>query len=115
MSLGSVLLPADWLQVLRHFFFSGRWRDRRLNFPKRPEGDIRAASVEGRFVLPTFSKFGYDFPAKPENYEHVKMFWKLSAPLLEQGKVKPHPVDIRPGGFEGMIQGWVFPVYVVDV
>jgi hypothetical protein len=33
------------------------------------------------------------------------MFWALSAELLKEGKVRPHPVIRGEGGFKGLCQG----------
>lgn len=52
-----------------------------------------------------FSKFGMDFPPLEEHFKFGKMFWKLNAQLLAEGKVKPHPVTIRKGGFDGVVSG----------
>ncbi|KAF9630187.1 Alcohol dehydrogenase superfamily zinc-containing [Lasiodiplodia theobromae] len=46
-----------------------------------------------------------DYPASTEDYEFGKKFWKLSEKLLEEGKLKVHPPDVRDGGLEGVLEG----------
>ncbi|KAB8078305.1 chaperonin 10-like protein [Aspergillus leporis] len=48
---------------------------------------------------------GHHFAAKPEDKEFGEMFWKLSEPLLAQGKLKPHPAKIGANGFKGVLEG----------
>ncbi|TGO34345.1 hypothetical protein BHYA_0201g00080 [Botrytis hyacinthi] len=52
-----------------------------------------------------FSKFDLDIPSYPEHYEFVVRFWKISAKLLEEGKIKNQPAIVRPGGSKGVIDG----------
>ena len=35
----------------------------------------------------------------------AKMFWGLSEKLLKDGKVKVHPLSVRPGGLKGVLDG----------
>ena len=35
----------------------------------------------------------------------ASMFWGIAEKLLNEGKVKPHPVDLRPGGLKGVLEG----------
>lgn len=46
-----------------------------------------------------------DYPASAEDYELGKKFWKLTEKLLEEGKFKVHPPDVRDGGLEGVLEG----------
>ena len=34
-----------------------------------------------------------------------KIFWELAERVLAEKKVKVHPVDIRPGGLKGVLEG----------
>ncbi|KAJ3175785.1 hypothetical protein HDU87_005779 [Geranomyces variabilis] len=52
-----------------------------------------------------FSKFGKDFPAIPQDYKFASDFFALSQTLLEEGKLKVHPVDARQGGLKGVLDG----------
>lgn len=53
-----------------------------------------------------FSKWT-DVPAKPEDYEHAKMFVTLVEGLLAQGKLKPAKTEVDRGGkgLEGVLVG----------
>ena len=33
------------------------------------------------------------------------MFWGLACKLLAEKKIKVHPVDVRPGGLKGVLEG----------
>ena len=35
----------------------------------------------------------------------AKMFWSLAETLLKEKKIKVHPVDIRPEGLRGVLEG----------
>ncbi|KAF7508437.1 hypothetical protein GJ744_009290 [Endocarpon pusillum] len=52
-----------------------------------------------------FSKFGMNFPPLEEHFKFGKIFWKLTAQLVAEGQIKPHPVTIRKGGFHGVVSG----------
>ncbi|KAJ3156042.1 hypothetical protein HDU89_005606 [Geranomyces variabilis] len=52
-----------------------------------------------------FSKFGKDFPPIPQNYKFAAEFWALAQTLLDEGKLKVHPVDAREGGLNGVLDG----------
>jgi NADPH:quinone reductase-like Zn-dependent oxidoreductase len=98
MELSAAALSSDSSLSLRYVGL--------MIFKEFPRQDVDAKWTFAYTVLgEAFSKIGMDFPAKPEDYEHTKMFWKLSHPLLVEGKIKPHPVEIRSGGLEGMIEG----------
>lgn len=45
------------------------------------------------------------FAARPEDYEFVKAWTPFAAGLVAEGKVKPHRVELREGGFEGILEG----------
>lgn len=49
-------------------------------------------------------KFGDNFPASQEDFEFGVKFWKISAELINSGKIKPHLSTVRKG-FEGIPQG----------
>lgn len=52
-----------------------------------------------------FEKFGGKSPAKPEDFEFCREFWKLSEGLIGEGKVRPHPVRVGEKGLEGVFEG----------
>jgi hypothetical protein len=40
-----------------------------------------------------------------EDYEFACKFWQLSADLLNSGKLKAHPTEVREGGLAAIPQG----------
>jgi hypothetical protein len=52
-----------------------------------------------------FDKLGAHVPAKPEDFEHAKMFWQLSEGLVYPGQLKPHPVKVGKDGLVGVFDG----------
>ncbi|KAF2849571.1 oxidoreductase-like protein [Plenodomus tracheiphilus IPT5] len=49
-------------------------------------------------------KYDDRFPASQEDYEFGKKFWALAEDLINSGKVKTHPTEVRKG-LEGVPQG----------
>ena len=43
--------------------------------------------------------------ASKDDFDFMVEFQSLSSKLLEQGKIKPHPHHVRPGGLGGILQG----------
>lgn len=39
------------------------------------------------------------------HYEQAVEFWKMSAGLIAEGKLKNHPVVLREGGLWGLLDG----------
>lgn len=76
-----------------------------------PLGDYQREDIKSQILLAyttfgeAFSKFGQDFPPMPAHFEFGQMFWKLSARLLAEGKIKPHPVTMGEGGLLGIPAG----------
>lgn len=73
-----------------------------------PRSDVEARTTLGYTIFgESFTKaFGPGhFPAKQEDYEFGKSFWKLSEQLLAEGKFKVHRPDVRGGGLEGVLDG----------
>ncbi|KAI4289287.1 MAG: hypothetical protein L6R35_001454 [Caloplaca aegaea] len=52
-----------------------------------------------------FTKYGATWPPVPEHYEMGVRIWELHRKLLEEGKVKPHPVTVKEGGLAGIPEG----------
>lgn len=75
-----------------------------------PEGWERS-DVNARWMLAytsfgePFNKFGADWPVKPDHYDFGCKFWALSGEYIASGKIKPHPIEIRQGGFEKIAEG----------
>jgi NADPH:quinone reductase-like Zn-dependent oxidoreductase len=68
--------------------------------------DIEKKHTSGYTVFgEAFDKLGAHVPAKPEDFKHAKMFWKLTEELFEQGKVRPHPVRVGKDGLVGVFDG----------
>ncbi|KAL6797815.1 GroES-like protein [Trichoderma sp. SZMC 28013] len=59
-----------------------------------------------------YTAFGeaFDFgdekvPANPKGYDFAVKFMGLAQELLWQGRIKPHPQSVRPGGWSGVLDG----------
>jgi NADPH:quinone reductase-like Zn-dependent oxidoreductase len=52
-----------------------------------------------------FDKFGGHSPAKPEDFEHAKMFWELSEKLITAGQITAHPPKVGKDGLVGVFDG----------
>lgn len=52
-----------------------------------------------------FTIRGNEIPAKPQDYEFGKKWWSVAEKLLCEGKVKPHRVEVRPNGLDGILSG----------
>lgn len=73
-----------------------------------PRKDVNAQAILAYTTFgEAFTKFGTDFPPIREHFEFGRMFWKLTASLLEAGKVRPHPVRLGAGGLQGIPAGQV--------
>jgi hypothetical protein len=46
---------------------------------------------------------GQAYPASVEDFEHARDFAIVAERLLELGYIRPHPVDVRSGGLEGVV------------
>lgn len=46
-----------------------------------------------------------EVPAVKADFEFGVMFARLTTELLAEGKLKPHPPDVRPGGLDGILDG----------
>jgi NADPH:quinone reductase-like Zn-dependent oxidoreductase len=55
----------------------------------------------------SFTKFGSETPADPEDYEFSKEFWELTRQLLTSGKLKAARTTINKGGsgWQGVVKG----------
>ena len=68
--------------------------------------DVEKKHTSGYTVFgEAFDKLGSHVPAKPEDFEHAKMFWQLSEDLLRDGKLKPHPIEVGEKGLVGVFDG----------
>lgn len=87
-----------------------------------PRADVRNIFYLGYTLLgEEFEIEGEVWPVVPEDYELAKAFTTLVETLLEQGKIKPHPADVRygleniPKGMQELKDGKVSGVKVVYV
>jgi len=68
-----------------------------------PRPDVKVTHTLG------YTAFGVDYsdkyPASKADAEFAAKFWSLSQDLLNQGKIKTHPAEVREGGLEGIKQG----------
>ncbi|KAJ3180672.1 hypothetical protein HDU87_001785 [Geranomyces variabilis] len=71
----------------------------------RPDVESRFTMAYTAFGELFINLFGRDWPAKPEDVEFQIGFWSLVEWLLKEKKLMVHPVDVRPGGLEGAIDG----------
>ena len=73
--------------------------------------NISRSDVEGRHtsgytvIGEAFDKLGAHVAAKPEDFDHAKMFWELTQTLVESGQLKPHPVEVGNNGLVGVFDG----------
>lgn len=69
----------------------------------RKEQDVDLAHTLAYTVTgEEFTFAGQKVPASNDDYEFGKLFWKLTEKLLQEGKVKPHPIEVGNGGLEGV-------------
>ncbi|KAF2850865.1 NAD(P)-binding protein [Plenodomus tracheiphilus IPT5] len=52
-----------------------------------------------------FSKGTKSWSANAEHLAFQERFWRLTGELLAQGKIRPHPQEVREGGLEGVLDG----------
>ncbi|KAK5652175.1 hypothetical protein OQA88_10818 [Cercophora sp. LCS_1] len=80
-----------------------------LNGTAHSRTDVKAHFTLGYTVMGEYFYFGagrkIEYDARDEDFEFGKRFWALAERLLEEGKVKPHPVEVGEGGLEGVFEG----------
>lgn len=70
---------------------------------KCPRDDVESFNTIGySFLGEEWEQMGVMNPASPEDFEYSKSFAELSEKLLAEGKIKPHPVDLRKGGIDAI-------------
>lgn len=52
-----------------------------------------------------FDKLGEHVPAKPEDFEHCKKFWRLAEELFRSGQLRAPPVRVGKDGLVGVFDG----------
>ncbi|KAF1912171.1 hypothetical protein BDU57DRAFT_506153 [Ampelomyces quisqualis] len=72
-----------------------------------PPKDLSRKDVNARWTLGYTAlgeKYNDKFPENQEDYDFGSKFWKLSEELVNSGKIKTHPTEVRKG-LEGVTQG----------
>jgi hypothetical protein len=82
----------------------GRYGTLLLNSIPR-QNIIFTSSVLLKFRGESFDIFGKHYEGNAEDFEFAKMFTSLTEQLLAEGKLKPHPVKLGEGGFQGVLEG----------
>ena len=73
---------------------------------KCPRDEVKSQSTLAYTIIgEPFSGRGIQFPAKPEDYAFGKMFVPVAERMLQEGKLKPHQFEVRPGGLDGVLDG----------
>lgn len=68
-----------------------------------PSDDVESFRTIGySFLGEEWEQFGVMNPASIEDFEYSKGFAILSERLLADGKIRPHPVDLREGGLDAI-------------
>ena len=68
--------------------------------------DVEKKHTSGYTVFgESFDKLGDHIPAKPDDFEHTKMFWELTEKFVHEGKLKHHPVRVEKDGLVGVFDG----------
>jgi len=74
-----------------------------LHVPKFPRDDVKNSFT---LAYTAFGEwFNEEFPASKEDFDFGVKFWRLSADLVNSGKIKAHPTEVRSGGLDAIPQG----------
>lgn len=72
---------------------------------------IERENVDSRWTI-GYTIMGEDFmlgpdlwTARPEDKAFAEKFWSISEPLLATGIIKPHPIEVKPEGLQGVLEG----------
>lgn len=73
---------------------------------KKNREDVQSKKTLGYTVNgEAFDKFGRHFDAKPEDFEHTKLFWEYAQKLVGAGQLATHPVKVGKDGLKGCFDG----------
>lgn len=73
---------------------------------KFPRDDVsNTATLAYTGLGEDFSKGTRKWSANPDHLAFQEKFWRLTCELLAQGKIRPHPQEVREGGLEGVLGG----------
>lgn len=68
-----------------------------------PRDDVKNSLTLAYTSLGDF--FSDKYPASKEDWDFGVKFWRLSEDLINSGKIKTHPAEVRPGGLDAIPQG----------
>ena len=71
----------------------------------RPDDVVYSVSLGYSAPGEAYEIAGLKFPARPQDYEFSKKWMPFAGELIDQQKVKPHRIELREGGFEGILSG----------
>lgn len=73
---------------------------------KMPRDDVQYTEIVAYTALGDRVEMGpLHWPASPGDFEFTKLFMARISELLEQGRLMPHPVDVRQGGLPTILNG----------
>lgn len=73
---------------------------------KAPRSDVENfTTLVYSFLGEESEQFGNVNAASKEDFEYSKGFAEVAGKLLEEGKIRAHPVECRQGGLDAMLQG----------
>ncbi|ORX93584.1 oxidoreductase-like protein [Clohesyomyces aquaticus] len=70
---------------------------------KLPRDDVKNSLTVAYTAIGEF--FSEKFPASKEDFDFGVKFWRVAAGLINDGKIKAHPTEVRPRGLDGIPQG----------
>lgn len=74
---------------------------------KHSRSDVENKHTFGYTIFgEAFDKRGSHFDAKPEDFEHSKMFWGITQKLVDEGKLATHPSKVGKDGLVGAFDGF---------
>lgn len=90
----------------------GRMGGKYASLERCPEELQTRKAVQARFVyaleifgLPISLGKGYDSEGSAELYDFAVGWYRVFQGLLDEGKLRPHPVQLLEGGLEGVMEG----------
>lgn len=74
---------------------------------KFPRSDMKTSFTIGYTVNgEEFTFLGNKVPAKPQDFEFGKKWWRLAERLLSEGKLRGMPTSVKKGGLQGVLDGF---------
>lgn len=73
---------------------------------KCPRDDVESlTTLDYSSLGEEWEQFGIVNSASKEDFEHSKSFAELAEELLNDAKIRPHPIEKREGGLDAILQG----------